>query len=54
MIVARSLSDLAAHSVSRPRQRIRFDDRMKPGSVTRINAIALMRALGLDLPSSDR
>jgi DNA mismatch repair ATPase MutS len=31
---------------------IRFDYRMKPGPVTRSNAIALMRAVGLDVPSS--
>jgi hypothetical protein len=30
---------------------IRFDYRMKPGPVTRSNAIALMRAVGLDIPS---
>jgi MutS domain V/MutS domain III len=30
---------------------IRFDYRMKPGPVTRSNAIALMRAVGLDVPS---
>jgi len=29
---------------------IRFDYRMKPGPVTRSNAIALMRAVGLDVP----
>jgi DNA mismatch repair ATPase MutS len=28
---------------------IRFDYRMKPGPVTRSNAIALMRAVGLDV-----
>ena len=37
---------------------IRFDYRMKPGPVTRSNAIALMRAVGLplgsDVPSSGR
>ena len=32
---------------------IRFDYRMKPGPVTRSNAIALMRAVGLDVPSLD-
>jgi DNA mismatch repair ATPase MutS len=31
--------------------KIRFDYRMKPGPVTRSNAIALMRAVGLDVPS---
>jgi DNA mismatch repair ATPase MutS len=31
---------------------IRFDYRMKPGPVTRSNAIALMRAVGLDVPST--
>jgi len=31
---------------------IRFDYRMKPGPVTRSNAIALMRAVGLDVPES--
>ena len=31
---------------------IRFDYRMKPGPVTRSNAIALMRAVGLDVPSA--
>ena len=30
---------------------IRFDYRMKPGPVTRSNAIALMRAVGLDVPA---
>jgi hypothetical protein len=30
---------------------IRFDYRMKPGPVTRSNAIALMRAVGLDVPN---
>jgi hypothetical protein len=30
---------------------IRFDYRMKPGPVTRSNAVALMRAVGLDVPS---
>ncbi len=29
---------------------IRFDYRMKPGPVTRSNAVALMRAVGLDIP----
>ena len=29
---------------------IRFDYRMKPGPVTRSNALALMRAVGLDVP----
>jgi DNA mismatch repair ATPase MutS len=29
---------------------IHFDYRMKPGPVTRSNAIALMRAVGLDVP----
>jgi hypothetical protein len=31
---------------------IRFDYRMKPGPVTRSNAIALMQAVGLDVPES--
>jgi DNA mismatch repair ATPase MutS len=31
---------------------IRFDYRIKPGPVTRSNAIALMRAVGLDVPAS--
>jgi len=31
---------------------IRFDYLMKPGPVTRSNAIALMRAVGLDVPSA--
>jgi hypothetical protein len=31
---------------------IRFDYRMKPGPVTRSNALALMRAVGLDVPSA--
>ena len=31
---------------------MRFDYRMKPGPVTRSNAIALMRAVGLDVPES--
>ena len=30
---------------------MRFDYRMKPGPVTRSNALALMRAVGLDVPS---
>jgi hypothetical protein len=30
---------------------IRFDYRMKPGPVTRSNALALMRAVGLDVPT---
>ncbi len=30
---------------------IRFDYLMKPGPVTRSNAIALMRAVGLDVPT---
>jgi DNA mismatch repair ATPase MutS len=30
---------------------IRFDYKMKPGPVTRSNAIALMRAVGLDVPN---
>jgi len=30
---------------------IRFDYRMKPGPVTRSNALALMRAVGLDVPN---
>jgi hypothetical protein len=30
---------------------VRFDYRMKPGPVTRSNALALMRAVGLDVPS---
>ena len=30
---------------------IKFDYRMKPGPVTRSNAIALMRAVGLDVPA---
>jgi DNA mismatch repair ATPase MutS len=29
---------------------ISFDYRMKPGPVTRSNALALMRAVGLDVP----
>ena len=29
---------------------IRFDYRMRPGPVTRSNALALMRAIGLDVP----
>jgi hypothetical protein len=32
---------------------IHFDYRMKPGPVTRSNAIALMRAVGLDVPESE-
>jgi DNA mismatch repair ATPase MutS len=32
-------------------ERMRFDFVMKPGPVTRSNAIALMRAVGLDLPA---
>jgi DNA mismatch repair ATPase MutS len=32
---------------------IRFDYRMKPGPVTRSNAIALMRAVGLDVPGEE-
>jgi hypothetical protein len=32
---------------------MRFDYRMKPGPVTRSNAIALMRAVGLDVTESD-
>jgi DNA mismatch repair ATPase MutS len=32
---------------------IHFDYRMKPGPVTRSNAIALMRAVGLDVPGDD-
>jgi DNA mismatch repair ATPase MutS len=31
---------------------IRFDYRVKPGPVTRSNAIALMRAVGLDVPEA--
>jgi len=31
---------------------IRFDYRMRPGPVTRSNALALMRAVGLDVPTS--
>lgn len=31
---------------------IRFDYLMKPGPVTRSNAIALMRAVGLNVPDS--
>jgi DNA mismatch repair ATPase MutS len=31
--------------------RIEFDYRVKPGPVTRSNAIALMRAVGLDVPA---
>jgi hypothetical protein len=31
-------------------QELRFDYRLKPGPVTRSNAIALMRAVGLDVP----
>ena len=33
-------------------QEIRFDYRLKPGPVTRSNAIALMRAVGLDVPET--
>jgi hypothetical protein len=33
---------------------VRFDYRMKPGPVTRSNAIALMRAVGLDVPADDK
>ena len=33
-------------------EEIRFDYRMKPGPVTRSNALALMRADGLDVASS--
>jgi hypothetical protein len=33
------------------RGEIRFDYRMKPGPVTRSNALALMRAVGLDVPT---
>ena len=29
---------------------MRFDYRMKPGPVTHSNALALMRAVGLDVP----
>jgi hypothetical protein len=32
---------------------VRFDYRMKPGPVTRSNALALMRAVGLDVPEAD-
>jgi DNA mismatch repair ATPase MutS len=32
---------------------IRFDYRMKPGPVTRSNALALMRAVGLDVPAPE-
>jgi DNA mismatch repair ATPase MutS len=32
---------------------IHFDYRIKPGPVTRSNAIALMRAVGLDVPGQD-
>jgi hypothetical protein len=32
---------------------IQFDYRVKPGPVTRSNAIALMRAVGLDVPAED-
>ena len=32
---------------------IRFDYRLKPGPVTRSNAIALMRAVGLDIDRTD-
>ena len=32
---------------------VQFDYVMKPGPVTRSNAIALMRAVGLDVPQSD-
>ena len=31
---------------------MRFDYRLKPGSVTRSNALAIMRAVGLDIPAS--
>jgi DNA mismatch repair ATPase MutS len=33
-------------------QEIRFDYRLKPGPVTHSNAIALMRAVGLDVPET--
>jgi DNA mismatch repair ATPase MutS len=33
--------------------RMRFDYRMKPGPVTRSNALALMRAVGLDVPAPE-
>lgn len=33
--------------------RIRFDYRMRPGVITRSNALALMRAVGLDVPDGD-
>jgi MutS-like protein len=33
-------------------EEIRFDYRLKPGPVTRSNAIALMRAVGLDVPET--
>jgi DNA mismatch repair ATPase MutS len=32
---------------------IRFDYRMKPGPVTRSNALALMRAVGLEVPEGE-
>jgi DNA mismatch repair ATPase MutS len=31
---------------------MRFDYRLKPGPVTRSNALAIMRAVGLDIPAS--
>jgi DNA mismatch repair ATPase MutS len=33
---------------------MRFDYRMKPGPVTRSNALVLMRAVGLDVPAPER
>jgi DNA mismatch repair ATPase MutS len=33
--------------------RIHFDYRMRPGVITRSNALALMRAVGLDVPAPD-
>ena len=32
---------------------LRFDYRLKPGPVTRSNALAIMRAVGLDVPEAD-
>ena len=32
---------------------LRFDYRLKPGPVTRSNALAIMRAVGLDVPETD-
>jgi hypothetical protein len=38
-----------AHRMS---SRVRFDYLMKPGPVTRSNALALMHAVGLDVPGA--